>query len=120
MTASAIRNPVPVSLPEPTNRRAGARRVFSHLAAELNRLRDERRDTLQCVFDSLCLERRHLALFLVEEFGSPSRAAQWMVSHQRHLDGRSPLDILADGDEDTVWDLLSPAALDARRVGDPS
>lgn len=100
--------------------RQGARRVFGQLAAELNRLRDERQQTLERLFDSLYMQRRHLAALLLEQFGSPARAAQWMVSHHRPLGGRSPLDVLADGDEDTVWDLLSPASGEMRRADDRS
>ncbi|WP_266183154.1 hypothetical protein [Dyella humicola] len=54
------------------------------------------------------LEYRHpkLALALIENVGNRKRAGHWICTHQRVNGGKSPCELLADGDEDSVWDLL--------------
>lgn len=91
--------------------------VFSRLAGSLERLRVERQKTIDDAFDSLCARKRLLASLLIEQFGDSHRAARWMASHQRAFGGRSPLELLADGDEDMLWDALHRAAPNGEEGG---
>ncbi|QDE39829.1 DUF2384 domain-containing protein [Luteibacter pinisoli] len=80
--------------------------AFAALAGHLERLRVERQHLIDDAFSSLCARRALLAGMLIEEFGSPARAAIWVTSHQRVFGGRTPLEVLAEGDDDLVWDAL--------------
>lgn len=91
--------------------------VFSRLAGSLERLRAERQRTIDDAFASVCAQKQLLATFLVEQFGDAHRAARWMASHQRTFGGRSPLEVLADGDEDALWDALHRAAVNGEDGG---
>jgi hypothetical protein len=91
--------------------------VFSRFAGSLERLRAERQRTINAAFDSLRERNALLASLLIEQLGDAHRAALWMTSHQRTFGGRSPLEVLADGDEDTLWDALNRAAANSEEGG---
>ncbi|WP_266180355.1 DUF2384 domain-containing protein [Dyella humicola] len=74
--------------------------------AEVEALRDTvRKDAFAL------LERRAstLASMAVYTFGTRDRAANWMCLRQRCLDGKSAYQLLAEGDVDRVWDLMTGA-----------
>lgn len=82
---------------------------FQNIADDIARI-NAQRDAL--VLGALeALEYRHASLVqvLLEKVGSRQRAAYWMCLHQRALGGRSAYELMADGEEDSVWDLLSGA-----------
>jgi hypothetical protein len=80
---------------------------FPDIAVEIARLNAQREVLVLSAFEAL--EHRHptLAQVLLESVGNRQRAAYWICMHQRALGGRSACEVLADGDEDSVWDLLS-------------
>lgn len=82
---------------------------FPQIVAEIARINAQRETLVLSALETL--ESRHpaLAQVLLESVGSRQRAAYWLCAHQRALDGRSACELLADGDEDGVWDLLSGA-----------
>lgn len=54
------------------------------------------------------LECRHatLAQTLLDNVGNRQRAAYWMCTHQKAFEGRTAYEVLADGDEDQVWERI--------------
>ena len=79
---------------------------FDEIADEIRHVTLVRDQLVLAAFDAL--ESRHveLAQTLLENLGSRQRAAHWMCTNQRAFDGSSAYDVLADGDEDRVWDQL--------------
>lgn len=76
---------------------------FAEIAAEIRRVTSVPDQLVHAACDAF--EYRHvvLAQTLVDSMGSWQR---WMCTDLRAFDGRSAYDILADGDEDLVWDQL--------------
>jgi hypothetical protein len=85
---------------------------FAEIAAEIRRVSNVRDQLVLAAFDAF--EYRHgvMAQTLLDSVGNRQRAAHWMSANHRAFDGRSAYDILADGDEDLVWDQL-PVAVQA-------
>lgn len=83
---------------------------FDEIADEIRQVTHVRDQLVLAAFDAL--ESRHveLAQTLLGNLRSRQRAAHWMCSNQRAFDGRSAYDVLADGDEDMVWDQLPSGA----------
>lgn len=79
---------------------------FDNVASELARLAAQREALVSNAFEAL--EARHpvLAGEVREYIGSRQRAAHWMCAPQRLTGGKIPYDLLAEGDEDGLWDLL--------------
>lgn len=79
---------------------------YGDLALELTRVTSMREQLVLEAFGTLEFRHGALAQTLMESIGSRQRAAHWMCSHQRAFDGRSAYEVLADGDEDSVWDQI--------------
>jgi hypothetical protein len=79
---------------------------FMDIAAEIARLASMREQLVLSAFDALEFRHPSLAQTLLEGMGSRQRAAHWMCTHQRAFDGRSAYEVLAGGDEDSVWDQI--------------
>jgi len=72
----------------------------------------------QAAFDAFgVIERqiRALADMLIQGLGDRNRAVRWMCMHHRKLEGRNGYQVLADGEEDRLWDELERAS--GLRVG---
>lgn len=76
------------------------------IAQRLREIESSREEAIDRAF--LVLETREpaLASMLMENIGDRRRAAHWMCTHRRAFDGRSAYEMLADGDDDAVWDCL--------------
>lgn len=90
---------------------------FQDVATELAQINTLRDDVMERAF--VMLEQRHatLATMLVQSLGDRHRAVRWMCRHQQAFDGRSAYELIADGEDDTVWDeiaLMSDAPVAAR------
>lgn len=83
---------------------------FQHVAGELARLAERREALVSNAFEALELRHPELANEVREYIGSRQRAAHWMCAPQRASGGRIPYDLLAEGDEDGLWDLLEGVA----------
>ncbi len=79
---------------------------FRSIIGEIGRVTARREELRSDAFD--VLERRHpsLARAVLDHVGSKRRAAHWLCAPQRAWGGKSPCEMLADSDEDSVWDLL--------------
>lgn len=80
---------------------------FSDIAQEIARVTCQREQMVLKAFETLEFRHPLLAQALLANIGSRQRAAYWMCTHQRALDGRSGYEVLADGDEDNLWDQIS-------------
>lgn len=83
--------------------------TFATVSMEMARLHAEREIVLDVAFEHLRRYRPALSEILVERFGTAARAARWMAKRQRSLEDRSVWDLLGEGDEDGVWDLVERA-----------
>lgn len=90
---------------------------FRNIISEIASITARREELTSGAFD--LLEHRHpsLAQALLEHMGSKRRAAHWLCVPQRGWDGKSPCELLADSDEDSVWDWLE--GLDVAEVPGP-
>lgn len=79
---------------------------FSDIAQEIARITCQREQVVLKAFEALEFRHPLLAQALLANIGSRQRAAYWMCTHQRALDGRSGYEVLADGDEDSLWDQI--------------
>lgn len=86
---------------------------FNAIAQQISRITSQREQLVLDAFEALELRFPLLAQILLETIGSRQRAACWMCAHQRAFDGRNANEVLADGDEDSVWDQI-PAGESAR------
>jgi hypothetical protein len=90
---------------------------FQDVATELAQINAQRDDVMERAF--VMLQQRHstLATMLVQSLGDRQRAVRWMCRHQNAFAGRTAYELLADGEEDSVWDeiaLMSDAPAAAR------
>lgn len=77
---------------------------FIDIAREITRVTSMREQLILNAFDALEFRHATLAQTLLECIGNRQRAAHWMCTHQRAFGDRSAYEVLADGDEDSVWD----------------
>jgi hypothetical protein len=80
---------------------------FSAIATELERLHLRRESVINGGFQALLECCPRLGALLLEGLGDARRAASWLSSRQRAFSGRTAWDLLAEGDEDGVWDVAS-------------
>ena len=80
---------------------------FQDVAAELAQIDAQREDVMERAFG--LLEQRHgtLAAMLIQSLGDRPRAVRWMCRHHHAFDGRTPYELIAGGEEDTVWDEIA-------------
>lgn len=83
---------------------------FHNIASDLAQLAKRREALVSKAFKAFEVRHPVLASEVREYIGSRQRAAHWMCAPQRASDGRIPYDLLAEGDEDGLWDLLEGAA----------
>lgn len=80
---------------------------LAHIADDIERLNKLRERTVIEAFSTLEQHYERLAQYLLQETGDRRRAAHWMAKHQRVFAGRTAYQILADGDEEPIWDELA-------------
>lgn len=80
---------------------------FQDVASELAQLSAQRDDLMERAFG--VLEQRHatLAAMLVQCLGDRQRAVRWMCRHQSAFGGRSAYELIANGEEDAIWDEIA-------------
>lgn len=79
---------------------------FNEVAQEIRRINAERDQFVLCAFSTLECRHTALAQTLVANIGNRQRAAYWMCTHQRAFEGRTAYEMLADGNEDQVWERI--------------
>jgi hypothetical protein len=81
--------------------------TFQEIAREIGRIDALRETVMSKAFVELETRHAPLALMLLHTVGDRQKAVRWMYVHQRIFDGRTAYDVLADGDEDSVWEAIS-------------
>ncbi|TCI11395.1 DUF2384 domain-containing protein [Dyella soli] len=96
---------------------------FQDVATELAQINTLREDVMERAFGMLEQRYATLATMLVQSLGDRQRAVRWMCRHQNAFGGRTAYELLADGEEDGVWDEISlmgdapvPARLNSARM----
>jgi hypothetical protein len=79
---------------------------FRDIINEIANITARREQLMLGAFDALEYRYPSIAQALLEYIGGKRRAAVWLCAPQRALGGRCPCELLAEGDEDSVWDLL--------------
>lgn len=79
---------------------------FRSIISEISSIAARREALTLSAFDALEYRHPPLAQALLDQLGNKRRAAHWLCAPQRACGGRSPCDLLADSDQDSVWDLL--------------
>ncbi len=69
--------------------------------ARLNTLRDQ---TIMDAFGIFNKRYPTLAALLLQHFRDKKKAARWMCMYQKAFGGRMGYDVIAEGDDDSVWD----------------
>ncbi|MGC1550041.1 MAG: DUF2384 domain-containing protein [Rhodanobacter sp.] len=85
-------------------------RKYVDIASDIARINDLRTEMMLKAFALLELHHPSLARMLLQNFDNRRRAAHWMCMYQRIFNGKSAYDVLAEGDEDSVWDEISRIA----------
>ena len=88
---------------------------FSDVAREIERVNSIRDHAVLDAFSNLECRLSALAQSLVDNVGNRKRAAYWMCTHQRAFNGRMAYEVLAEGDEDQVWERI-PGSPDGDQV----
>jgi hypothetical protein len=79
---------------------------FKDMSARLDELQATRE---QIAFDAFSMLEERLSNFsnmLVIGLGDRTRAAWWMCTRHRNLDGRNAYQVLADGEQERLWEVL--------------
>jgi hypothetical protein len=79
---------------------------FSEVVREIARINSQRDQLVLDAFSTLECRYATLAQTLLDNLGNRQRAAYWMCTHQRAFEGRTAYEVLADGDEDQVWERI--------------
>lgn len=103
--AGASRRPVRAHSPRKLAMRIPVNK-FRSIVGEIANIAARREELTSGAFDVLEYRHPSLAQALLDHIGSKRRAAYWLCAPQRAWGGKSPCEMLADGDEESVWDLL--------------
>ena len=79
---------------------------FGYIASEITKATARREALILEAFDALESSHRSLSQAVLVYLGSKRRASHWLCTPRSAWQGRSPCELLADGDEDSLWDLL--------------
>lgn len=77
---------------------------FKSTGARLEEMLATREQIAIDAFSMLELELRDLANMLVIGLGDRTRAVRWMCTRHRDLDGRNGYQVIADGEEERLWE----------------
>src|SRR5690606_11450555 len=80
--------------------------TFRYIMTEIAHVAVRREALISDAFTTLEKRWPLLAEALLVETGSKRRAAYWLCAPNRSIAGKSPCDLLAEGDQDGVWELL--------------
>jgi hypothetical protein len=83
---------------------------LARVSNELERLHAIREQVITDAFG--VFEKRYVtpAALLLQHFGDQKKAARWMCSHQKVFDGRTAYNVIAEGDDEMVWDEIQRMA----------
>jgi hypothetical protein len=76
------------------------------MGARLEEIHATREKIAFAAFSLLEERRRDFSNMLVIGLGNRARAVWWMSMRQRNLEGRNGYQVIADGEEDRLWEAL--------------
>lgn len=79
---------------------------FGHIASEIIKATARREALILEAFDALETSHPSLSQAVLVYLGSKRRASHWLCTPRSAWKGKSPCELLADGDQDSLWDLL--------------
>ncbi len=81
-------------------------RKFGYIASEITKATARRETLILEAFDALETSHPSLSQAALVYLGSKRRASHWLCTPRSAWQGKSPCELLADGDQDSLWDLL--------------
>lgn len=79
---------------------------FGHIASEITKATTRRETLILEAFDALEASHPSLSQAVMVYLGNKRRASHWLCTPRSAWKGRSPCELLAEGDQDSLWDLL--------------
>jgi len=90
---------------------------FGYIANEITKATARREALILEAFDALEASHPSLSRAVLVYLGTKRRASHWLCTPRSAWQGMSPCELLADGDEDSLWDLLQ--GYEANVAGQP-
>lgn len=79
---------------------------FDYIASEITKASARREALILEAFDVLETNHPLLSQAVLVYLGNKKRASHWLCTPRSAWKGRSPCELLAEGDQDSLWDLL--------------
>ena len=79
---------------------------FDYIASEITKATARREALILDAFDALESSHPSLSQALLVYLGNKRRASHWLCTPRSAWHGRSPCEVLAEGDQDSLWDVL--------------
>lgn len=80
---------------------------FESFSAEINRITALRDSAASEAFAYFEQHRSAIAGLLMQTSRDRAHAMRWMSTHHRELDGRNGYQLLANGEDDYLWDVVA-------------
>ena len=81
-------------------------RKFDYIASEISKATVRRETLILEAFDVLEASHPSLSQAVLVYLGNKRRASHWLCTPRSAWKGRSPCELLAEGDQESLWDLL--------------
>lgn len=78
---------------------------FKDMATRLDELQATREEIAFAAFSMLEERLSGLSNMLIIGLGDRTRAVRWMCMRHRNLEGRNAYQVIADGEEDRLWEV---------------
>ncbi|GAB2551800.1 hypothetical protein [Rhodanobacter koreensis] len=92
-----------------------AQRIYASIVSDIEALSRLREKTITKAFDVFESHNKKLANVVCQINRDRRSAAFWMCSPLRRLGGRHAYQVLAEGEEDCLWDELNPESMSLER-----
>lgn len=77
---------------------------FNEACVAIEQATAMREAAITAAFNVLAMHRPIFSQALTANIGDSRKAARWMSLHHRAFDGRNAYQVLAEGDDDSVWE----------------
>ena len=79
---------------------------FDYIASEIIKATARRETLILDAFDALEANHPSLSQAVLVYLGNKRRASHWLCTPRSAWKGRTPCELLAEGDQESLWDLL--------------
>jgi hypothetical protein len=80
--------------------------LFKNMSVQLEEIQAMREQIAFAAFSKLEERLSDFSKMLIIGLGDRTRAVWWMCMRHRNLDGRNAYQVIADGEEDRLWDVV--------------